>query len=425
VKKIIILSAVLSGLLTASPTREQGRSQVPPKDDPLYMRLAARPSPQEAALLVGNGLRYSGYEVYLTNFGSNPIRIVAVSVSGDRDPGKAIVEQKYADMNLNAIFQFSSPGTETKQQPVLESNESAVLFLFPQISGSQNLPDRFETVITIRGEGNRGGSGTIRISPITLNDRVPVIIHPPIEGENWIAANGPSNSSAHRRAILLFNGMPKIGQRYAVDWVQLGPDGKTFHGDERKNTSYYAYDHLVRAVADGTVVEVKDGIAENVPNSGKIATQIAEATLAGNHVIEDLGSGRFAAYAHLRPGTIREKPGDRVHAGDIIGHLGNSGNSSEPHLHFQLCDGPSFIDCEGLPFAIDNYTRSKYSIEKTHAGQPTWPFMRRSTSRLKSRWKMSSIPLLKNDSAKVRPLGLYINGINPHAEISPPANALY
>jgi murein DD-endopeptidase MepM/ murein hydrolase activator NlpD len=59
-----------------------------------------------------------------------------------------------------------------------------------------------------------------------------------------------------------------------------------------------------------------------------------------------------------------------VHAGFVIGRLGNSGNSSEPHLHFQLCDGPSLINCEGLPFAIANFTRSKYSVDKNDAGQP-------------------------------------------------------
>src|SRR5262249_26524121 len=96
----------------------------------------------------------------------------------------------------------------------------------------------------------------------------------------------------------------------------------------------------------------KDGIPENVPHSGKTAVPITLATLAGNHVIEELGGGRFAAYAHLRPGTIPVKPGDQVHPGEVLGKLGNSGNSSEPHLHFQICDAPSFADSEGLPFAI-------------------------------------------------------------------------
>jgi murein DD-endopeptidase MepM/ murein hydrolase activator NlpD len=114
---------------------------------------------------------------------------------------------------------------------------------------------------------------------------------------------------------------------------------------------------------DGKIVEVKDGIAENVPNSGKLAVAMTSDTIAGNHVIEDLGDGRYAAYAHLRPGTLKVKVGDTVHAGDVIGHLGNTGNSSEPHLHFQVCDAPSFFESEGIPFAIDKFTREDFKID--------------------------------------------------------------
>ena len=96
---------------------------------------------------------------------------------------------------------------------------------------------------------------------------------------------------------------------------------------------------------------------------------ISSDTLAGNHIIQDLGDGHFAAYAHLRPGTLKVKVGDTVHAGDVIGRLGNTGNSSEPHLHFQVCDAPSFPDSEGLPFAIDKFTRDDFKIDnaKGHA----------------------------------------------------------
>ena len=115
---------------------------------------------------------------------------------------------------------------------------------------------------------------------------------------------------------------------------------------------------------------MKDGIPENVPNSGKIAVPITYDTLAGNHIIEDLGDGHFAAYAHLRPGTLKVKVGDQVHAGNVLAHLGNTGNSSEPHLHFQVCDAPSFPASEGLPFAIDQYTYEDYKLDKTKPAQP-------------------------------------------------------
>ena len=78
-------------------------------------------------------------------------------------------------------------------------------------------------------------------------------------------------------------------------------------------------------------------------------------TIAGNHVIVDLGGGHFALWAHLRPGSLRVKVGDHVKRGQVLGLVGNSGNSSEPHLHFQVMDGPSSLGSEGVPYAFDAF----------------------------------------------------------------------
>ena len=78
-------------------------------------------------------------------------------------------------------------------------------------------------------------------------------------------------------------------------------------------------------------------------------------TAAGNHVILSLRNGHYAFYAHLQPGSIRVKPGDRVRRGQVLGLLGNSGNSDAPHLHFQISNGDSLLASEGLPFLIDSF----------------------------------------------------------------------
>ena len=251
---------------------------------------------------------------------------------------------------------------------MLEAGRSAAIFLFPKLDDDR-APNEFDTTITVEGWGEYGGSGTVPIESIQVSGTPVATIQPPLRGANWLAANGPSNTSVHRRAILFVNGKPKIGQRYAIDWVKLGADGKTFHDDEHDNRSYYAYDQPIYAAADGIIVNVKDGIAENIPNSGKIAAPIGMDTIAGNHIVEDLGRGRFAAYAHLRPGSIKVTPGERVRVGQVLGRLGNTGNSSEPHLHFQVCDARSFVDSEGLPFAIAQFTRSQYKIDKNKTGE--------------------------------------------------------
>jgi murein DD-endopeptidase MepM/ murein hydrolase activator NlpD len=101
------------------------------------------------------------------------------------------------------------------------------------------------------------------------------------------------------------------------------------------------------------VVGIKDGIIENKPVSRAVPITIE--TIAGNFVSLDLGNGRYAHYAHLQPGSLRVKVGDRVKPGQVLGLLGNSGNSDAPHLHFQITDGPSFLESEGVPYSLPSF----------------------------------------------------------------------
>ncbi|MBX3229059.1 MAG: M23 family metallopeptidase [Labilithrix sp.] len=106
-------------------------------------------------------------------------------------------------------------------------------------------------------------------------------------------------------------------------------------------------------IADGVVVETKDGIAENTP--GRTAEAVTLETVAGNHVVLDFGKKRFALYAHFKPGSVRVKVGDRVKRGQVLGLVGNTGNSTEPHLHVHVSDAASPLGAEGVPWAIDTF----------------------------------------------------------------------
>jgi hypothetical protein len=335
----------------------------PPYNDPLYMPLRASPAPHEAAILDGAGRKYSAYEVYLTNFGDMPITIKEVRMAGELG-GKELFAEQATSQKLASMFSAIEGAHRTApQDPVLPPGASGILFLFPEFAPERGTPDNFATAISIQGGSGHVGSGTIDVAPVPVSKDPPFVIQSPVRGDHWLAVNGPSNTSIHRRAVLVVYGQPYIGQRYAIDWVQVDKHGATHHSDKSDNRNYYCYNQPIHAVADGKIVEVHDGVPLNVPNSGKLATQITWDSLPGNHIVEDLGGGHFAAYAHLVPGSITVKVGDEVHAGDVIAHLGNTGNSSEPHLHFQLCDAASFIKSQGLPFAIDKFTRVNYKGE--------------------------------------------------------------
>lgn len=123
-------------------------------------------------------------------------------------------------------------------------------------------------------------------------------------------------------------------QRYAYDLIKL-KDGKTYDGDEHKNESYYAYGPEIVAPADGTVVEVENNIPDNEPVGAMNQKQPL-----GNYVIIDHGHQEYSVIAHLKRGTVNVKAGDEVKLGQKLGLSGNSGNSSEAHIHFHVQDSP-------------------------------------------------------------------------------------
>jgi peptidase M23-like protein len=182
-----------------------------------------------------------------------------------------------------------------------------------------------------------------------------LVISPPLRGGEWLAANGPANASGHRRALIPVGGRSHIAQRVAIDWVQLREDGQSSTGDKLKNENYRCYGAEALAVADGMVVAVKDGIPQNIPGANSRAVPITLETIGGNHVILDLGQSRYAFYAHLQPGSLRVKPGDRVRRGQVLGLVGNSGNSTEPHLHFHISNANSPLASDGLPYAFESF----------------------------------------------------------------------
>jgi len=146
-------------------------------------------------------------------------------------------------------------------------------------------------------------------------------------------------------------------QRYAIDFVRLNEQGDAlFTGDPQRNESYATYGSEVIAAAPGTIVAARGDLPENTPPGEPPFTGFE--TVAGNRVVQDLGDGRFALYAHLQPGSLRVAVGQRVERGQVIGLVGNTGMSSAPHLHFQVMDragGASALAAEGLPYVFDRF----------------------------------------------------------------------
>lgn len=118
--------------------------------------------------------------------------------------------------------------------------------------------------------------------------------------------------------------------RYAYDFLKEN-NGYSYEGDPKRNDSYFAFNEEVTAPADGVVVAAVDGILDNVP-----VGLMNEDQPAGNMVTIEHSNGEYSTVAHLKNGSVKVKVGDMVAAGQLLGLCGNSGNSSEPHIHFQV-----------------------------------------------------------------------------------------
>lgn len=300
------------------------------------------------------------YEIYLTNLSSATWTLEHIDVRNESGAPLLTVQGK----EIDGVLSHPAFPPESNGGPAAEiaPGEAVIAYMWIDLAKGAAIPTHLQHQIGLKNSGDK--NNYVLDAPIVVVSNKMPEIGSPLRGKNWVAISGPSNFSVHRRSMQVFEGTPRIAQRYAIDWLRLGDNGKTYHGDRGKNSSYYSYGAEVLAVADGVVVEVKDGIPENTPPADskdgtlpavKLAVDMTMESVGGNHVNLDLGGGVYAIYAHLQPGSIRVKPGDKVTLGQVIALLGNSGHAGEPHLHFQLMDRNSLLNSDGLPYYFTGF----------------------------------------------------------------------
>ncbi|MGO3147894.1 MAG: M23 family metallopeptidase [Leucobacter sp.] len=196
------------------------------------------------------------------------------------------------------------------------------------------------------------------VGPRLLHE-VPVrVVQSPVHGR-WLAMNSPASAVPS-------HGVRAYGQAHAIDLVHAPTDeARPELGGElfRANSEYPAFGEPVYAMVDGTVVRSSDWRRDHRArsNSVGIAYMMLEGMIrevggpgwiVGNHIVIRTDDGAYAAVAHLQQGSTSVRVGERVHSGDVIGNCGNSGNSSEPHVHAQLMDRASLWTAQGIPMAF-------------------------------------------------------------------------
>lgn len=321
-----------------------------PSAFPVDLRVPFPPRP-----VVALGAVHLLYEIHVTNFSALPAVLSSLDVLAEGS-GTPLVRLQGADLARQAVP--VGPGADGADPLALGGGRSLVLFLdlglAPGTERPAGLWHRFALSLVPKEGPRRSQSVTgawTRVVPDLGAE-----LRPPVRGSGWVAFNGLSEP-VHRRTLIPVDGKVRAPERFAIDWMRLGPDGRLYRGDPGTNANYYGFGEEVLAVADGRVAGCLDDLPDQQGANDEAARSRTLETVAGNHVVLDLGQGRFALYAHLQPGSLRVKAGDPVKAGQALALLGNSGNSDAPHLHFQVMDGPSPLGSEGLPYALAEFTQ--------------------------------------------------------------------
>lgn len=184
----------------------------------------------------------------------------------------------------------------------------------------------------------------------------PVVVGAPVPAGTWYMSEGCcAEDTHHRRGFEPINGVLAVPQRYAIDFFKLDDQHRTWVGDPSKLGSYLSYQQPILSAAAGVVVAAQDGLANNteIPNPTNMAT-IKETV--GNHVIVEISQGVYVLYAHMDPGSVAVRVGDRVTRGQQLGLIGSSGISTTPHLHFQILSTPTYFPADSKPYAFDSFT---------------------------------------------------------------------
>lgn len=341
---------VLAALGAATPALAQAL-----KSDEVLSSISVSPISTPNPVLGADGRVHLAYELLVTNPSKLFVTLDKVEAV---DPQGRPIYGLDGDALGSMISAYAGGGR------TVPPGGSAAVFLDVTFPGDAKLPEHVapRVLATRHAAGPDGKPAPMPADaplPVTFSftgaghgiGKPAVVIAPPLRGKGWVAVNGCCDSiTSHRGAIMAVNGQLRVPERFAIDFVQLAPDGHLFSGDVHALKSYAYFGAPIHSVADGTVVNLYDETDEQVP--GGAAKGINPENIGGNMLVIDIGGGNFAFYAHLQRGSLKVKLGDKVKAGDVIGLLGNTGNSTAPHLHFHVMDGPSPLDTNGLPYVF-------------------------------------------------------------------------
>ena len=289
---------------------------------------------------------------------------------------KSLQDQGYLDLY---DFQFQTSqylkGISLASNDTLKGKQAVILnhetFLFEQ------LPDYLNIKAIGKDQEGEVVIASRQLRVVDHHSKSSYVL--PLKGR-WTIAAGPSLIGHHRWGSI---------QEFAYDFIKIGTDQKSYKNKGEELGDYYAYGESVYAAEEGTVVSALSGIQESsdnlkrpdetdedylkrmIPYQNELLSKGFEYVF-GNHVIIRHSNNEYSSYFHLKNGSLRVKAGDSVVKGQVIAQVGHSGNSTEPHLHFHLSDGPDIMHSRGMPIEFGNislFPVDNGKVRHLHSGQ--------------------------------------------------------
>ena len=334
----------------------------PARAEEVLAPLVAMPVAQPRPVLATDAKQHLAYEIVLLNLAGTPVALKKVEAL---DGASGAVLYTLKGDGLVQMFKLNGGGKGTE----IPGGGSGILFLDVTLPKDASVPKALRHRFAIEvakpdagggTEGDRDPAPAVKQELVFTTDALTVgpgavAVAPPLKGSRWVVGGGCcAPPSYHRGATLPINGGIRVAERFAIDFVQLNDKDSLVSGAPDKLESYAYFGDEIYSATDGTVVAAEDGLPEQVP--GKLPADATMQMAGGNHVVVDFGEGRYAFYAHMQPGSLKVKAGDTVKTGQVLGLLGNSGNTNSPHLHFHIMDGPSPLLSNGLPYVFESFT---------------------------------------------------------------------
>lgn len=322
-----------------------------------FTALVVTPTTTPAPVLATDGKVHYAYELLLTNAAPVTYEMSAFDVV-DPDTGETLltIGEDAIQRDVRRLDDAGEP-TDASTGPVtIGPAETWIAWLDVAVDpGAEPSALQHRTTGAIVTDAGSRPADYV-LTTIAVSDAEAQIVASPVAAGDWFMSEGCcSNYTHHRDGFAPVNGAGQVPQRFAIDLFKVDEDGKTWEGDPSLLESYFSYRQPILAAASGTVVRSVD-VFENSPSLPAPPQVPPIIETVGNHVVVEIGPGKYLLYAHMDPGSVRVEVGDTVEVGQELGLIGSSGNSTTPHLHFQLQTEPTFFPTDGLPYVFDSFT---------------------------------------------------------------------